>query len=126
MPLLHMQFQFPCMCPKRSGKFVACVIHFATPTGMFLESRFPLKHIPHALRTFLIIFIVVKHGRMPLHPPPLCPTMTRMSFVSLRSFQASPQARYQQVVHFLAEEDTNTKAEVCPHRGRPSGSNEET
>ena len=82
MPLPYMQFLFPDACPRQSGEFVTCVIRYATSTGMFLELRFPLKHIACALGHFLIIFVSVKYERcerLPLCPLPPCPTMARGS-----------------------------------------------
>ena len=43
MPLPHLQFLFPYLCPRWSGKFVTCVIHSAMSIGTFLGLWFPLN-----------------------------------------------------------------------------------
>ena len=70
-----MQSWFLNLCPGRSEQAVACTTHYVILTGMFLELRFPLPRIKRALRTALIIFIIVKWERTSCHPPFLCPTM---------------------------------------------------
>jgi hypothetical protein len=109
-PLLNTHLPFPYTCLKPGVKDVACAIRYGVATGMFLELRFPLEHIPCALRTFIIpylLFIAEIRDSTPLHPPALhpstlCPTMPRVS-----SSDSSTISRHQAVTKQAPKLTTN-------------------